>query len=69
MNQEADVQFGRVIGLHSIVVEILENFELSFPEEKVILRVPAITMTCMVEGESEKGVQMPIRLKPLINSS
>ena len=50
-----------------MVVEILENFRLSFPEEKVILRVPAITMTCMVEGEREKGVQMPICLKPIVN--
>ncbi|KAF9782990.1 cytochrome P450 [Thelephora terrestris] len=56
-----------VIELHSLVVELLENFELSFPEGKTILRVPAIAMTCMVEGEREKGVQMPIRLKPLVN--
>lgn len=56
-----------VIELHSLVVEILENFELSFPEGKTILRVPAIAMTCLVEGEREKGVQMPIRLKPLNN--
>ena len=64
---KTDVQFDRVIELHSIVVEILENFELSFPEGKTILRVPAIAMTCMVEGEREKGVQMPIRIKSLIN--
>jgi len=56
-----------IIELHSLVVEILENFELSFPEGKTILRVPAIAMTCMVEGEREKGVQMPIRLRPLTN--
>jgi len=59
--------FYRVIELHSLVVEILENFELSFPEGKTILRVPAVAMTCMVEGEREKGVQMPIRLRPLNN--
>lgn len=63
----AEVQFGRVIELHSIVIEILENFELTFPEGKTILRVPAIAMTCMVEGEREKGVQMPIYVKPLVN--
>jgi len=63
---EADVWFDRVIELHSLVVEVLENFELSFPEGKKIMRVPAIAMTCLVEGEREKGVQMPIRLKPLI---
>ena len=62
----ADILFDRVIELHSLVVEILENFELSFPEGKTIMRVPAIAMTCLVEGEREKGVQMPIRLKPLI---
>jgi hypothetical protein len=64
---EADLRFDRVIELHSLVVEILENFELSFPEGKTILRVPAVAMTCMVEGEKEKGVQMPIRLRPLNN--
>jgi hypothetical protein len=64
-DSEADVWFDRVIELHSLVIEILENFELSFPEGKTILRVPAVAMTCMVEGEREKGVQMPIRLKPL----
>ena len=62
-----DIRFYSVIELYSLVVELLENFELSFPEGKTILRVPAIAMTCMVEGEREKGVQMPIRLKPLIN--
>ena len=61
------VRLDSVIELHSLIVEILENFELSFPEGKTILRVPAIAMTCMVEGEREKGVQMPIRVKPLIN--
>ena len=64
---ENDIRFGRVVELHSIIVELLENFELSFPEGKKILRVPAIAMTCMVEGEREKGVQMPIRLKPLVS--
>jgi len=53
--------------LHILVIELLENFELSFPEGKTILRVPALIMTCVVEGEREKGVQMPIHLKPLIN--
>ena len=61
------VRFHRVIELHSLVVEILENFELSFPKGKTILRVPAVAMTCMVEGEREKGVQMPIHLKSLVN--
>lgn len=64
---KTDIRFGSVIELHSLVVELLENFELSFPEGKTILRVPAIAMTCLVEGEREKGVQMPIRLKPLID--
>ena len=50
-----------------MVVELLENFEMSFPEGKKILRVPAVIMCCMVEGEREKGVQMPIRLKSLID--
>jgi len=65
--QDVDVRFDRVIELHSLVVEILENFELSFPEGKTILRVPAVAMTCMVEGEREKGVQMPIRLRSLVD--
>jgi len=56
-----------VIELHSLVVEILENFELSFPKGKTILRVPAVAMTCMVEGEREKGVQMPIHLRSLVD--
>lgn len=64
---KANARFDRVIELHTLVVELLESFELSFPEGKKILRVPAIAMTCMVEGEREKGVQMPIRLKPLVN--
>ena len=64
---KTDIRFDSVIELHSIVVELLENFELSFPEGKKILRVPAVTMACIVEGEREKGVQMPIRLKPLVD--
>lgn len=67
MISEADFRSDSIIELHSIVVEILENFELSFPEGTTILRVPAVAMTCMVEGEREKGVQMPIRLRPLNN--
>ena len=64
---KSEVRFDSVIELHALVIELLENFELSFPEGKTILRVPAFMMTCMVEGEREKGVQMPIRLKPLID--
>jgi hypothetical protein len=54
-----------VIELHAIAVEILENFELAFPKDVNIRRVPAIAMTCMVDGELEKGVQMPLHLTPV----
>ena len=46
-DSKADVRFDRVIELHPLVVEILENFGLSFSEGKAILMVPAIaSMTC-----------------------
>ena len=64
---KTEIRSDSVIELHSLTAELLENFELSFPEGKTILRVPALMMFCMVEGEREKGVQMPIRLKPLID--
>ena len=64
---KTEIRFDSVLELHSMVVEMLENFEMSFPEGKKILRVPTVTMSSMVEGEREKGVQMPIRLKSLID--
>jgi len=54
-----------VMELHALAIEILENFELSFPKDVSIRRVPAIAMTCMVDGELEKGVQMPLHITPV----
>jgi hypothetical protein len=55
-----------VVELHTLTVEVLENFELSFPKDVTVRRVPAIAMTCLVEGELKKGVQMPLHMT-LIN--
>lgn len=54
----------RVLELQAIIVNIFGNFELSLaiPAEKIV-RENCGVMVPTIEGEIEKGCQLPVRVK------
>ncbi|CCM03243.1 uncharacterized protein FIBRA_05368 [Fibroporia radiculosa] len=55
-----------VIELQSLLVDLIENFEIDIPAEKPdIQRVPAGVMIPMIRNQMRLGSQMPLKLTPL----
>lgn len=47
------------------LVELINNFEFGMTEEASnVVRVPSFVMVAMIKGQEEKGVQMPLKIKP-----
>jgi len=51
-----------IMELHAFLVELISNFEFSLTPE-VIRREPALAMIPTVEGQVEKGAQLPLRVR------
>jgi hypothetical protein len=54
-----------VLEMHAFLVGLMNNFEftLSVPHEKV-RREPCLLMAPTIEGEIEKGIQLPFVITP-----
>ena len=53
-----------VCELQALVVEVIDKFELSLTEDWIrIRRESCRVMTPTLEGEVEKGAQLPLRVK------
>lgn len=53
----------RIIEMQAILVELIEKFEFTIPEDKPeIIRFPAGLMTPLVASEMHLGSQMPLRV-------
>ena len=51
--------------MQTILVELMDNFEFSFPEGTQINRQPAGLMLPFVKGKMGDGPQMPLCVAPL----
>lgn len=50
--------------LQAFLVELVGEFEFSpTPESQKVRREGALIMTPTIEGEAEKGVQLPLRVR------
>ncbi|KAG7448645.1 cytochrome P450 [Guyanagaster necrorhizus] len=52
-----------VMELHAFMIELLSNFEFSFAEVQGIRREACGVMTPTIEGQVEKGSQLPLKIK------
>lgn len=54
----------RIVELQAFLVELVNNFEFSCtPEAGKIRREACTVMAPTIEGQVEKGTQMPLRIK------
>ncbi len=59
----SDLVFGSVMELHAFMIELLSNFEFSFTETHDIRREACGVMTPTIEGQVEKGSQLPLKIR------
>ncbi|SJL11330.1 uncharacterized protein ARMOST_14733 [Armillaria ostoyae] len=52
-----------VMELHAFMIELLSNFEFSFTETHDIRREACLVMTPTIEGQVEKGSQLPLKIR------
>ncbi|KIJ49193.1 hypothetical protein M422DRAFT_161615, partial [Sphaerobolus stellatus SS14] len=54
-----------VLEMHTMLASLIENFEFDPPPtDKKIVRINATTIIPVVDGEEEKGAQLPLRIRP-----
>jgi len=53
-----------VMEMQAFIIALISNFEFSFPKDaKRIIRTRSISIAPMVEGEADKGVQLPLEVR------
>jgi len=54
-----------MLEMQAVLIELLENFEFTLPDDVDIIRVYGGTMTPMIAGQTDQGTQMPLIVTPI----
>jgi hypothetical protein len=52
--------FNSILQIHTLLIELIQNFQFDRPSGVEIQRVPAGMMVSMVRGKIHEGSQMPL---------
>jgi len=59
---DSDVWHISIVEMQVFIVALLSNFELSVPEDSNIVRSRAFVMVPFVEGQINRGPQLPVTI-------